>query len=157
MKTLYISILFLSIFCISCAKEEITPEPPVAPEPPTTVIVPEVPATIIGVWEYSKQVALNNGVETLIDYPHTAGCAKNYFIITPNGFLYNYAYFKDADICKELLFTSKYVLNNQTLTVTPSIELFGISVYQILSLTKQEMKVTISSGMSSSTYILKRL
>jgi hypothetical protein len=156
MKTLYISALFLivSILFISCAKEEIVPEPVVTP--PTTVTVPEPPATIIGVWEYSKQVALNSGVETLIDFPHTVGCPKNYFIITPNGSFLSYSYSNANSPCGESLDNGKYVLNDKVLTVTGGFLGF-VSTYKILSITKQEMKVTVESTGFSATYVLKRL
>jgi hypothetical protein len=141
-KTLYLLALPTIIF-FSCAKED---EEVVPPPVPQVQVVPEVPSTVeslTGVWEFSKEIVLVNGVETTTDYKHTFGCQKDYVIFTPSKTLISTKYRENMGVkCFEDLLNFSYVLSGETLTLTP---LFPVPtpttyIFKIVNKSKDEVK-----------------
>jgi hypothetical protein len=141
-KKVYLIVLS-SFVTFSCAKEEDEVVPP--PVVPVVQEIPETPSTVAsltGVWEFTKRIVLVNGVETVIDYPHSFGCQKDFVIFTPSKTLISTDY-KDnmqGSKCFERTLNYNYVLSGETLTLTLIGPVADVFIFKIVNKSKDEIK-----------------
>lgn len=101
----------------------------------------EAEAVLEGKWIFAKNGAMLNEQEILIDYEHTAGCAKDFIEISTGGAYKTVNYFGTE--CTEEVDAGKWTKDGNVFTVT-----FGegtsaeIVKGKILSLTASELKLT---------------
>ncbi|RZJ65114.1 MAG: hypothetical protein EOO45_17000 [Flavobacterium sp.] len=89
-------------------------------------------------WERFKEGFRIQGNETLEDYPHAAGCSKDYIEFLEDG-IYKYVVYDGTNDCNEVIRTKFFEASGNTLTVG-SEGVYTTSRIEVLSDT--EMKTT---------------
>lgn len=96
-------------------------------------------ASLEGKWEWSKEGFSANGQEVLSNYEHTAGCSKDYIVITSTTVSDHTFESNGTGGCSEDIFNTTYTRSGNTLTVgTGALA----STAQIASLTGSTLKIT---------------
>lgn len=145
MKNL-LKLILLSVITIafsSCSKNE------------ETVIEPTL--TIVGKWEFSKQVTYDNSnQEVITDYTHRCPSQKDFIQFESNG-VYNST--ASSSNCISETETRTYVYENKVVKLYNGSDLISYSI-QVLSLSANELKIKyVNSAVQKSgfdTYILVR-
>lgn len=146
MKNL-LKLILLSVITIassSCSKNE------------ETVIEPA--PTIVGKWEFSKQVTYDNSnQEVITDYTHSCPSQKNFIQFESNG-VYNST--GSSSNCISETETRTYVYENNVVNLYNGSNLLSYKI-RVLSLTANEIKIrrensTIQKAGIVDTYILVR-
>ncbi|KAB1158159.1 lipocalin-like domain-containing protein [Flavobacterium luteum] len=116
---LFISIITIGLTSVSCNKDDDN----------------NSTATIEGKWIPSKE---GETEATLTDYEHTAGCNKDYMIISSGGQISFYSYDNESGTCSESIDTGTWIRNGNTITI--SYEGVVVLETEIINLTSSELK-----------------
>lgn len=119
---LLVSIITISLVAVSCNKDDNDND------------------LIDGKWIFSK-VGYEGytGGDMLTDYEHTAGCNKDYLVVTSGGQISFFSYEKEGSVCSESIDTGTWVKNGNTISIS-----FGGVVFleaEIINLTNSELKI----------------
>jgi|SRR6218665_2429635 len=95
---------------------------------------------LAGKWEYSKQGVAAQGIESLQNYPNTAGCSKDYILLNANNSFDEALYDKDGAECIEDKESGSYSVANNVITLDYADSTFD-DQYVVLSITQSELKV----------------
>ncbi len=115
---LLVSIISIGLVALSCNKDD------------------DGNASIEGKWIFSKEGYTG---DMLTDYEHTAGCNKDYLVVTSGGQISFFSYEKVSSACSESIDTGTWVKNGNTI----SISFGGVVVIEaeIINLTNSELKI----------------
>lgn len=131
----FVSILSVVMFSVSCDDDDDNNVPP-AP-------------SLVGTWIYSKEGTIVDGTEVLIDYQHTAGCAKDQTTFSSTGVITDVYYDSTDTPCEQFTDEGTYTVSGSTITVNVD----GINVTgEIVTLTATELKIKSTFG--GDTYIV---
>ena len=122
MKNLMMCLVVVMVGLVSCDKDD---------EKQAT------PAGIEGTWQYTKEGGIVDGVEMLEDFPHAAGCTKDYLRILSNGTYEDHNFFGTE--CFENTFSGTWTRSGSIFTYLEAGETSPV-VVEILSLTDTTLK-----------------
>jgi hypothetical protein len=118
---LFLSIITIGFTTISCNKDDDE----------------KATAALEGKWILSKE---GETEATLSDYEHTAGCNKDYIVISSDGKITDYYYYKigSSSTCSEEISIGTWVRNGNKIKVSNNSEV--ILETEIINLTSSELK-----------------
>lgn len=106
-----------------------------------------------GKWEYFQVGEIVNGQEDLMPYDHTAGCTKDFIIITPTTVTDHSFYMEGTPAsCIEEIYSGTYTRNGNTVTTTDDGEIYVSEIVQ-LDANTLKMKDTDTFEGETTTYI----
>lgn len=89
-------------------------------------------ASLEGKWEYFEEGVGGNGQELLTPYDHTAGCSKDFAIITATTVTdHSFDMEGTPAACTEETFSTPYTRNGDTLTITMGTESYNAQIVQL--------------------------
>lgn len=114
---------------------------------------------LAGKWEFFKRGANVGGQEVFIEYTHTAGCAKDYFLLNADNTFADGWYEKnEANVCIEGKEIGSYTVANNVITFDYTNSSTDGKM-EVLSITQSELKVKdldVEEGENPMIYILTR-
>ncbi len=104
-------------------------------------------ASLEGKWELSKEGPSVNGVESLENYMHATGCAKDFSMISATGIADHS--FEGTD-CTEFLDNYTYTRSGNTITLKD--EENDTQVFEIMQLDNSTLKTKTSFSLQGTTF-----